>query len=176
MARKKTNPRRIPIARKDIDTNAVVEEAMKDDLVHAWLLTADALINQEHINPDELSGLADAVNRYIETESKQDKREIVRAEKMVATKRPRVDLNYVRSPYDFEKFKKKVERIALQTGLCVICLGLESTGKFSEEELKRIFFSADLTLAEIDIGVNSYESIQNELLKKVETLEMLKDI
>ena len=176
MARKKTNPRRIPIARKDIDTDAVVEEAMKDDLVHAWLLTADALINQEHINPDELSGLADAVNRYIETESKQDKREIVRAEKMVATKRPRVDLNYVRSPYDFEKFKKKVERIALQTGLCVICLGLESTGKFSEAELKRIFFSADLTLAEIDIGVNSYESIQNELLKKVETLEMLKDI
>jgi len=176
VARKKTNPRRIPIARKDIDTNAVVEEAMKDDLIHAWLLTADALISLEHINPDELSGLADAVNRYIEKGSKQGKEEIVRAEKIVATKKPRVNPNYVRSPYDLEKFKKKVERIALQTGLCVICLGLESTGKFSEDDLKRIFFAADLTLAEIDSGVNSYENIQNELLKKVETLEMLKDV
>ena len=176
MARKKTNPRRIPIARKDVNTDAVIEEAMKDDLVHAWLLTTEALINQEHINPGEISGYADAVNKYIEQGSKQGKGDIVRAEKMVATKKPRVDPSYVRSPYDLEKFKKKVERIALQTGLCVICLGLESTGKFSEEDLKRIFLAADLTLAEIDSGVNSYENIEKELLEKAVKLEMLKDV
>lgn len=176
MARKKTNPRRIPIARKDVNTEEVIEEAMKDDMAHAWLLTVDALVNQEHINPDELPGFADAVNRYIERGSRQGREDIARAEKMVATKKPRVDPSYVRSPYDLEKFKKKVERIALQTGLCVICLGLESTGKLREEDLKRIFFTADITLAEIDSGVNSYENIEKELLNKAVTLEMLKDV
>ena len=175
MARKKTNPRRIPIARRDVNTDAVIEEAMKDDMAHAWLLTADALVNQEHISPDEISCFADAVNRYIEKGSNQGKEDISRAEKMVATKKPRVDPYYVRSPYDLEKFKKKVERIALHTGLCVICLGLESTGKFSEEDLKRVFFAADLTLAEIDSGMNSYEYIERELLNKAVKLEMIKD-
>ena len=149
---------------------------MKDDMVHAWLLTADALINQEHIDPDEISFYADAVNRYISRGASQGKNDIARAEKLVATKKPRVDPKYIRSPYDLEKFKKKVERIALHTGLCVICLGLESTKKFREEDLKRVFFAADLTLAEIDSGVNSYENVERELLNKAVKLEMLKDV
>ena len=37
------------------------------------------------------------------------------------------------------------------------------------------FFLADLTLAEIDGGVNSYEEIERELLNKAVKLEMLKD-
>ena len=66
-------------------------------------------------------------------------------------------------------------RIALHTGLCVVCLGLDSTRRFTEEEMKRAFFLADLTLAEIDGGVNSYEEIERELINKAVKLEMLKD-
>ena len=175
MPKKKVNPRRIPMAKKELDTDAIIDETMKEDMAHAWLLVAAALVEQELIKPDEIGDLAEAVNRYIEKGTHQRKKDLERAEKIVVTRKPRVDPNRVRSAYDLEKFKKKVERIALHTGLCVVFLGLDSTGRFTEEEMKRAFFLTDLTLAEIDGGVNSYEEIERELLNKAVKLEMLKD-
>ena len=175
MPKKKVNPRRIPMAKKELDTDAIIDETMKEDMAHAWLLVAAALVEQELIKPDEIGDLAEAVNRYIEKGTHQRKKDLERAEKIVVTRKPRVDPSRVRSAYALEKFKKKVERIALHTGLCVVCLGLDSTGRFTEEEMKRAFFLADLTLAEIDGGVNSYEDIERELINKAVKLEMLKD-
>ena len=57
----------------------------------------------------------------------------------------------------------------------MICLGVESTDRFSKEDLKRIFFSADLTLAEIDNGVNSYKEIEQELLNHMVKIEMAEE-
>ena len=169
MAKKKLNPRRIPLAKREINTESIVEAAMKDDMAHAWLLVAGPLLN--YISADELEKTADTVNDYIRKHC-AGKEELERISKLIETKKPRVDPSYVRSAVDLEKFRRKVERIALHTGLCVICLGLESTGRFSNEELKRIFFSADLTLAEIDSGVNSYEEIERELMKHMVKIEM----
>ena len=169
MAKKKLNPRRIPIAKREINTESIVEEAMKDDMAHAWLLVAGPLLN--YIGADELAQTADTVNSYIRNHS-AGKEELERVSRLIETKKPRVDPSYIHSAVDLEKFRRKVERIALHTGLCVVCLGLESTGRFSEEDLKRIFFSADLTLAEIESGVNSYEEIERELLNHMVKIEM----
>lgn len=69
MAKKKVNPRRIPLPKKAIDKDAVLEEAMKDDMEQAWLLVASASADRGYENISELS---DAVNRFVETGSAQD--------------------------------------------------------------------------------------------------------
>ena len=45
-----------------------------------------------------------------------------------------------------------------------ISLGLYYRGHFTEEKIRRIFFNADLTLAEIEQGIISYEKISEKLL------------
>ena len=43
MGKKKVNPRRIPLPKNAVDKDAIIEEAMKDDMAHGWLLVASAL-------------------------------------------------------------------------------------------------------------------------------------
>jgi hypothetical protein len=52
----------------------------------------------------------------------------------------------------------------METALCVVYLGLE--GLISEDELKDIFFSADLTLAEIERGLTDFDTLQREVLRR----------
>ena len=73
---------------------------------------------------------------------------------------------------ELEAFKKKVAKVAIHTALSVICLGLDSTGRFSEEDFHRIFLGADLTLAEIESGVNSFEEIEQSLISQLIKLEV----
>ena len=176
MAKKKVNPRRVPLPKKAIDKDAIIEEAMKDDMAHAWLLVASVLLDMGYENISELS---DAVNRYIETgstldsasQSLQEKAawrlkehrdaEIRRAREIIGIPNMRLNSDKIKSPVELEAFKRKVRHVALQTALSVIYLGLEATRQFSLDELKKIFFSADLTLAEIESGVNSFEQIES---------------
>ena len=70
--------------------------------------------------------LADAVNRYIDkTAEAKNKRELLRAEAALGIVQPRLDADQVRSPVELEAFKKKVRRVAVNTALCIIYLGLE---------------------------------------------------
>ena len=46
---KKVNPRRIPLSKKEIDPNAILEEATQSDLYDAWLLVMNTLIGQERV-------------------------------------------------------------------------------------------------------------------------------
>ena len=69
MGKKKVNPRRIPLPKNAVDKDAIIEEAMKDDMSHGWLLVASALSD---LGYDNISELSDAVNRFIETGSALD--------------------------------------------------------------------------------------------------------
>ena len=69
----------------------------------------------------------------------------------------------IRSPIELIRFKEKVFKVATSTSLSVICLGLEATGRFHKENLRQLFFNVDLTLAEIDNGINSFEKIEKSL-------------
>ncbi|MBO5570633.1 MAG: hypothetical protein J6A79_17120 [Clostridia bacterium] len=87
----------------------------------------------------------------------------------------RLNPDKIKSPVELESFKRKVKQVALYTALSVIYLGLETTGQFETEELKRIFLSADLTMAEIKSGVNSFEQIERGLLNRMVKIELAKE-
>ena len=77
-------------------------------------------------------------------------------------KRPaRLDSNHIKSQVELDKYRKNVEKMALHTSLCVICLGLEK--RFSSEELKRLFLVENLTEAEIDSGHLDYNQLELQL-------------
>ena len=59
--KKKVNPHRIPLPRNAINKDAIIEEAMKDDMAHAWLLVAGPLLDRGY----DLPPLADAVSAYV---------------------------------------------------------------------------------------------------------------
>ena len=141
--KKKVNPRRIPLPRNAINKNAIIEEAMKDDMSHAWLLVAGPLLDRGY----DLPPLADAVSTYVNKNTDKPTNRVVlaKAEKALGYEKPRIDPSHVKSPVELEAFKRKVWRVAMETSLCIVYLGLE--GQISEDELKDIFFSADLTLA-----------------------------
>ena len=175
MARKKVNPRRVPLAKSEINKDRIVEEAMKDDMYHAWLLVATALVELEYAKPEEIQGLCDQVNLFAKKDATNDA--MARADKLmgIGTK-PRLNIERVTSPIELAKFKKKVRRIALHTSLGVICLGLESVFKFDEKDLRRIFLSADLTQAGIDAGKDSYDNLERQLLNKMVAIELDDDM
>lgn len=65
--KKKVNPRRIPLAKSAIDKDVIINEAMHDDMFHAWLLVASALVELGFARPDEIHDLSQHVNRYSKT-------------------------------------------------------------------------------------------------------------
>ena len=168
MKKKKTNPRRIPLAKREIKNDALLEEAMQDDMTHAWLLVANTMVEQNHIKPKELAALSDSVNRYIKDNAMSDnakKIEMSKAEKLMGVPNPcpHLDPDSVKSPIELERFRKKLRKVALHTALCVVCLGLAATKQFEDEDLRRIFLGVDLTQAEIERGINSYAEIEEYL-------------
>lgn len=174
---KKVNPRRIPLAKREIDTDAILEEATKDDMYHAWLLAMNALIDQELIAFEEMQDLTDGVNDVINHSSDLSDGAMGRAEKLMGIPRPyqRLNKDKVSSAFDLEAFKRKVGKLAIHTALCVLCIGLESTGRFTTGELRSIFFSVDLTLAELERGITSYTVLEKRLASYGVTLERVND-
>ncbi len=168
--KKKTNPRRTPLPRNALDKDAILEEAVKDDMAHAWLLVAGPLLDRGHYLPP----LADAVSAYVNSDTlKDNKAAMTRAEAALGIKKMHLDPDRVKSPVKLAAFKKKVRRIAIQTALCVIYLALERL--IDKDELKEIIFSADLTVAEVESGINSFDAIQEELLGRTAELGMIED-
>ena len=165
---KKMNPRRIPMPKSAFDREAILEEATKDNMYRAWLLVLNALVEQGRVEPDEFPALLYDVDDYMASprfrgDGKDG--EIARAEKLMGISSPHPSLrpDSIKSVVELECFRKKVFRIATHIALCVICLGFEYAGRFTEDELRLIFFNADLTLAEIDDGRVSYEDIEEGL-------------
>ena len=77
MGKKKTNPRRTPLPRNALNKDAIIEEAMKDDMAHAWLLVAGPLLDRGY----HLPPLAEAVSAYVNSSNPKDnKGAIKRAE------------------------------------------------------------------------------------------------
>ena len=177
---KKVNPRRIPMAKAMFDREQILEEATKDDLYRAWLLTFNALMEQERIEKTEAPTLTDAVNNYIKGSTFQGSSrsgEIRRAEAIMGFSTPYDNLHpeQVKSEVQLSRFKKKVFQVATHTALCVICLGLASSGRFSDSDLRQIFFHVDLTLSEIEHGSNSYAELERNLDKYGLTIERESD-
>ena len=81
----------------------------------------------------------------------------------------------VKSEVQLARFRKKVFQVATHTALCVICLGLVSSGRFNDNELHQVFFHVDLTLSEIEHGSNSYAELERNLDQYGLTIERESD-
>ena len=168
MAKKKTNPRRIPLAKREINKDEILHDATQGKMDGAWLLVANELYDQGHRN---LSELNEAVGAYVDASAGSANME--RAEAIMGIPAStHLSVKQIKSPVELEAFKKKVHWVAIRTALAVICLGLESTGQFTEEELRKVFFNVDLSLAEVESGRTSYEEIERGLLNKMVKDEM----
>jgi hypothetical protein len=145
---------------------------MKDDMAHAWLLIAGPLLDRGY----ELPPLADAVSAYVNknTDKPANRAMLARAEKALGFSKPRIDPSHVKSPVELEAFKRKVWRVAIETALCVVYLGLEA--HIGEDELKDIFFSADLTLAEVERGLTDFDALQREILTRAGEMGKVSDL
>ena len=173
---KKINPRRIPMPKSMIDCNEILEEATREDMYHAWLLVFNAMVEQNRIEIDEIPALADEVKSHVGSASLHDDK-LVQAERIMGIPTPYKNLNpdNIKSLVELERFKQKVYKIAIHTSLSVICLGLNSTERFTEDELRQIFFNVDLTLSEIDHGCNSFHEIENALTQTGLLIERVDD-
>ena len=158
MANKRINPRHIIVDKRNINLDEVVDEAMKDDMRHAKLLVGNALLDQEQMGIDEIKSLMEACGEFDATE-----RNIRYAERLMGIKkRPQVSLDSVSTAADLKKLKANMEKLALHTALCSICLSLREKG-FSEERLSRIFLAVDITRAEIESGKDGYEKLERRM-------------
>ena len=102
--KKKVNPRRIPLPRNAINKDAIIEEAMKDDMAHAWLLVAGPLLDRGY----DLTPLADAVSAYVNknTDKPTNRAMLTRVERALGYSRPNLDTRHVKSPVELEAFKR----------------------------------------------------------------------
>ncbi len=157
MSRKKLNPRHIPMTGRSINIDAIIDEAMRNDMNHAKLLVGNALL--EEMSPNEIFELLDSLQEFDSTEAT-----VSHAEKLMGiTERPSVDLSAISTGADLKKFKARMKTLALHTALCSICLGLEEKG-FSQDRLQSIFSEVEQTKKKIDNGKISFK----ELKKKME--------
>ena len=158
MAKKKTNPRNIPLDKRTINLDSIVDEAMENDMLHAWILVGSALVEQGMCTAEEVKGLRDSLKECDATE-----RNIRYAERLMGVRsRPSVKLDDVSTAADLKKLKANMEKLALHTALCSICLGLEEKG-FKQEELKKLFLAVDITKSEIENGTVSYEELEKRM-------------
>ena len=158
---KKKNPRRIPLDKSTFDLEAIRSEAAEMGLTHAWLLVANALTELEYASPDQISTLADTVNR---TEVKRS--DYALAERITGLEVPSymIDVRNINSPVDLDRCKRRIADIGLKAGLRTLCVGLEQ--HFSRGQLERLFLNIRLTLAEIDAGCNTYREIEDGLVRR----------
>ena len=149
MANKRINPRHIVVDKRNVNLDAIVDEAMKDDMHHAWLLIGKVLkeIKELHNSIKEINASEGNI-RY--------------AERLMGRKeRPHVSLDDVSTAADLKKLKTNMEKLALHTAMCSICLGLHEN-RFSEERLRRIFRAVDDVQAKIENGEESYEELERQ--------------
>lgn len=167
---KRTNLNRVPISANSIDEERIIAEVSVGNMYYAWLLLIPVLIEQEGTPKERIVELWNIVNDYASNSL------VMRADVKAATKHiesvigyktpyPTIDFRAIRTQGDLESIKRKLKKNALHAALCTIALGLQSTGQYSDEQLRRIFFNADLTLAEISNGMTSYVDLSETVRK-----------
>jgi len=164
--KKRTNPNRIPIALGKIDRNELLASVSHDNMYYAWLLAIPALMQQEGFTSEKIIELWDAVNEYVSSPDLKGERlmrELSAIEKGINCHAPypSVPIEDIRSKADLESVRRKLKKNAIYTAICMILVGLRATQAFDFELLGRVYFNADLTLAEIEHGYTSYGDLRN---------------
>lgn len=170
--KKKVNPRRIPLPKNSFDEKALLNEAMKDNMTHAWLLVAEPLYEAGY----DLTSLSEEVYKYMKKGIKKENMDydLKRAYATLGFQFASLDVDKVKSQVELEAYKRKLDRVVLDNALSIVYLGLEKD--VEKEDLKRIFFNADLTRAELEHGLTSYDELKNNLVNRDYTLDVIENI
>lgn len=168
---KRVNPNKVPISRDEVDVDKLIYSAGTGNLYLAWLLLMPTLCGYDGMVGERLIKTLNMANAYITkpfSASKNIAKETKRVEELIGRgmPHPHIDMDRIKTKGDMAAVNRKLRENALHSALCLLCMGLEATEQFSEEQLKYLFLNADLTLAEIESGCRTYDSILEELREK----------
>ena len=179
-ARKRTNPKRIPVSPASIDQDAILAEVSRDNLYYAWLLVLPSLLDLDGMTRAKIVEIWDSVNQYASDPKFTGDRvntEISRAEKLMGYIEPHQNLSFerVRSQGDLDALKRKLKENAIHSALCIIYLGLEAIKALDENAMRRLFLNASITLAEVQQGLYTYSDLEGALRENGISLHESKD-
>ena len=137
-------------------------------MYHAYLLLTTVLIEQEDVSADRIFELWNAANQYADNclARLSDTAPVVREIGEIIglhTPYPQIDLGAIRTQGDLAVTKRKLKRNALHAAFCTIALGFRATGQFTDDQLRLIFLNADITLAEVESGMTSFDRLQSAI-------------
>ena len=153
------------MAKNAVNIDEIITEANQDNLYYAWLIVLPNILEQELSTYDEVIGMWEAVKAYNRAQRKLSDSDIKRAEELTGFHIPykNLDVGNIRSVADLKKVREKMRMNAMGLAFGTIGLGLYHESHFPADSIKRIFLNADLTLAEMERGVNSYEKLSAKL-------------
>lgn len=169
--KKRINPNKVPISKDEVDVDKLINEAGAGNLYSAWLLLLPTLCEYDAMTGERIVKTLNAANAYIThplPANKNIAKEKKRVEELLGMRmpHPHIDLDRIQTKGDMAAVNRKLKENALHSALCLLCMGLEATGQFSEAQLKHLFFNAGITLAEIQSGCRTYGAIAEELREK----------
>lgn len=168
--KRKTNPRRIPISKSDIDRNAIIDEATRDNVYYGWLLVVKAMCEQDGMTNDTIMDAWNMVNqmtsgangKHLDTDAVS-----ARAKEIMGFGLPySISFSHIHSQVELDIVRRKIHVNAIYSAFFIICVAIEKLGKFTTDEIHRIFLCADLLQAEVEGGCNSYDNIAAELAER----------
>ncbi len=169
--KKRLNPNKVPISKDEVDVDKLIHAAGTGNLYSAWLLLLPTLCEYDGMTAERIEAILKAANSYITHPLPADKnigKEKKRVEGLIGRgmPHPHIDLDRIRTKGDMAAVNRKLRENALHSALCLLYMGLETTGQFDEAQLKHLFLNADLSLAEIENGYRTYDSVSEELREK----------
>lgn len=167
MAKKRTNPNRIPMAKREIKADELLNDTtMQNQSWRAFLLIAPGLMEQG-MSLEDVRQVWDEAIAFIRTpEAETDalNRSIAEMQQTLGVEPPYRNLNtkYVTSRAALETLRRKIHRNSMHIAVCILCISLERAGRLDVEQLRKLYLNAMLTEAEIEAGATSYEAIEKE--------------
>ncbi len=163
---KRTNQNRIPLSASTINVQKIIDEENSGNMYRAYLLLTTVLIEQETLAVDRIVELWNEANQYADNHLAKlpDTTPAVREiEEIIGlhTPYPQIDFSAIRTQGDLAVMKRKLKRNALHAAFCTIALGFRATRQFTDDQLRLMFLNADITLAEVECGMTTFDRLQS---------------
>ena len=167
---KRSNPRKIPISKSEINRDELVTEAVKGNYFRAWLIVLPSLMELEGITPERVIEIWQIVTAYATGPAftkVQVSGETRRAAELMGFSMPyKVWLDDIRTQGELDAAKRKLRDNAVYSAMSIICLGLDSENVFDEDTIRKIFLNASITRGELQAGLTTYENLAEEVKAK----------
>ena len=159
MSKKRVDPNKV-LLKNEIDIDQMLRDASQGNMYRSWLLVFPTLLRRPNATTESVLQDWDTANDYIaDLTGDRLEREIARG----SMPYPHIDPKRIRTQADFEVVKRRLQQNALYSGICLTAIGLKKTGHYTHNDLLDIYFDVDLTLAEIEHGVLSYDTLHKQL-------------